>query len=202
MDNSLDFYTYTHSAPQGGIFYVGKGSGRRVYSMADRSYLWREELNKHDGILMQVVNRFATEEEAFIDEQRLVCKCLEKGLYLVNQTEGGKGATGYKQSKETRKKIADAIRGFKHEIVSCPKCGDTGGLTSMKRWHFDNCKGATNKFKARVTVNNNRLFLGVYPTKEKADEAMHAYYKSVGKEIPKEFYRKGTGRVKPVAEVV
>ena len=29
---------------------------------------------------------------------------------------------------------------FKHEIVKCPNCNKSGGISSMKRWHFDNCK--------------------------------------------------------------
>jgi group I intron endonuclease len=31
-------------------------------------------------------------------------------------------------------------KGFKHKIVECPYCNKTGGLSAMKKYHFDNCK--------------------------------------------------------------
>ena len=27
-----------------------------------------------------------------------------------------------------------------HEIITCPHCNKCGGVSAMKRWHFDNCK--------------------------------------------------------------
>lgn len=30
-------------------------------------------------------------------------------------------------------------------IVSCPHCGNDGGIKNMHRWHFDNCKTLKNK---------------------------------------------------------
>lgn len=41
---------------------------------------------------------------------------------------------------ETKKKISEALKGKKHEKVTCDHCGKVGGVTGMKRWHFDNCK--------------------------------------------------------------
>ena len=43
-------------------------------------------------------------------------------------------------SEAGRKAIIEANTGRKHETVTCPHCGKTGGLTAMPRWHFDNCK--------------------------------------------------------------
>ena len=31
-------------------------------------------------------------------------------------------------------------RGMTQTEVECPHCGKTGGISAMKRWHFDNCK--------------------------------------------------------------
>jgi hypothetical protein len=47
---------------------------------------------------------------------------------------------GKKASEETRKKLSELHKGKKHNIVSCPYCNKAGGLNSMTRWHFDNCK--------------------------------------------------------------
>lgn len=180
MDNRLAFYTYIHATPDGVVFYVGKGKKGRVYSMSDRSWLWRKEFEKHDGILMKVVKRFATEQEAFEHEMQLVANYKAQGVVLVNMTEGGNGPNGYKQSEETRLIKSKKMRGYKHPVVSCPHCGDVGGATSMKRWHFDNCKGSTPKFKARATVDGQRIYLGKYHTKEEADKVAQDYYTSIG----------------------
>jgi len=32
------------------------------------------------------------------------------------------------------------VIGLKQKIVECPICYQKGGLSNMKRWHFDNCK--------------------------------------------------------------
>lgn len=36
--------------------------------------------------------------------------------------------------------ISDSMTGKKHQIVICPYCTKSGGITGMMRWHFDNCK--------------------------------------------------------------
>lgn len=43
-------------------------------------------------------------------------------------------------SDETRKKLSDLAVGRIYETVVCNHCGKVGGITGMKRWHFDNCK--------------------------------------------------------------
>lgn len=58
----------------------------------------------------------------------------------VNAKKGLKGKDnpmyGQTHSKEIRKIISDAN---KQKIV-CPHCNKTGGISIMKRWHFNNCK--------------------------------------------------------------
>jgi len=44
------------------------------------------------------------------------------------------------QTDESNQKRSLANKGRKFSLVTCPNCSKTGGLTSMKRWHFDNCK--------------------------------------------------------------
>lgn len=48
-------------------------------------------------------------------------------------------------SLETRKKIADSLKGIKQEQITCPHCGKVGGDRAMKRHHFDNCKFMVNE---------------------------------------------------------
>ena len=47
---------------------------------------------------------------------------------------------GKKQSPELVAKRAAALRGRPQERIICPHCKKEGGLTGMKRYHFDNCK--------------------------------------------------------------
>ena len=79
--------------------------------------------------------------------------------------------------------------GFKHKIVTCPNCGTSGGATSIYRWHFDNCKGKKSTFKARVSYNNKRFYLGYFATQQEADQKCIDFYASVNKPLPKEFIR-------------
>ena len=44
------------------------------------------------------------------------------------------------QSAEFIEKRISKIRGVKKKIVKCPHCEQSGGISQMKRWHFDNCK--------------------------------------------------------------
>jgi hypothetical protein len=43
-------------------------------------------------------------------------------------------------SDETKQKMSEAHTGVPQEQVECPHCGKIGGISNMKRYHFDNCK--------------------------------------------------------------
>ena len=52
-----------------------------------------------------------------------------------------KGTSGIKtHTEESKNKIGAANKGRIHTKITCPHCNKEGGCTSMKRWHFDNCK--------------------------------------------------------------
>jgi hypothetical protein len=96
---------------------------------------------------------------------------------------------GKKHSEETKAKRSAKLRNYKHKILTCPQCGKSGGETALKRWHFDKCTG-TNEFRARATVDGRRVHLGRFSTQEEADNATIAFYNSVNKPVPKEFWAK------------
>jgi hypothetical protein len=81
------------------------------------------------------------------------------------------------------------MSGYKYEIVTCPKCKTSGGIVTMKRWHFDNCTGKKGTYKARVTYNNERIYLGKFLTEQEATQKCIDFYASVNKQLPKEFIR-------------
>ena len=47
---------------------------------------------------------------------------------------------GKKPSEETRAKMSSAQKGIPKAKITCPHCSKLGGISPMKRWHFDNCK--------------------------------------------------------------
>jgi len=182
-------YTYAHLTPKGKIFYIGKGVGDRAYSFSDRSHDWRRAVKQNQGVQIQILANWDTEEEAF-DHERLLIDCFTDMKYkLVNKAKGGKGAYGVVFSEERKQYLSKKLTGIKHDIVTCPHCQTVGGITTMKRWHFDNCTGQKGKFKARVTYNGKRKHLGYFVTQQEADQKCIDFYASVNKPLPKEFIR-------------
>ena len=182
------YYTYAHYTPKGDLFYIGKGKDDRAYSYRDRGYQWRDVVAKNRGIAIEILADWDTESEALSHEELLISCFKDMGANLVNLTDGGLGVKGYKQSPETRQKRIGLLTGFKHQNVTCPVCKKQGGQTSMKRWHFDKCTG-NRPFKARISYNNKRMFLGNFATQQEADQKCIDFYASVNKPLPKEFIR-------------
>ena len=60
--------------------------------------------------------------------------------------------------------------------VSCIKCRKAGSLSGITRWHFNGCIGQRNH-KARVTINGKRQSIGMFATKEEANQARINYLK-------------------------
>lgn len=82
------FYTYAHfrnDTQQ--IFYIGKGSGRRMFRKEARNYHWHNVVAKA-GYTPLLLAKWKTEHEAYEHEKFLI-KCFEG--FLVNQSLGGDG---------------------------------------------------------------------------------------------------------------
>jgi hypothetical protein len=170
----MTFYTYAHSTTDGKVFYVGKGVGDRAYSKSDRSLAWKEVVKKSKGYAVALLADWQSENDAY-EHEKLLIECFRSmGHNLVNLTSGGKGVLDYCQTEESRELRRKLLTGFVHKQVTCPNCGHSGGETSMKRWHFENCKGYR-PFKARATKNGVRVYLGMYATKAEADMVEKAF---------------------------
>ena len=191
----MKYYTYTHSTPDGDVFYVGKGSGHRAYSTGKRTLAWRQMVEQHGGITIRIVARFEVEADAFAHEIALVDKYSEQGVLLLNLTAGGQGPLGYCQTEELRAYKRSLMTGYKHDKITCPHCGFVGGATSTKRWHFDKCKGLRT-FKSRATIHGQRVFLGNYATQEEALRVSEKF-KARAVNMPPEAVRKEALGVRP-----
>lgn len=113
------YYVYTHHrADNGEVFYVGcaatqerKGHGGfgRAYDFKLRTRAWFEVAGRAGGVEVTIVARCAKRAEAFALERRLIARFgrMDRGLgLLVNQTDGGAGASGQIGTPESRRKKA------------------------------------------------------------------------------------------------
>lgn len=110
----MQHYTYIHKTNDGSVFYVGKGRGRRawVHSGRNRSQSWRDHTKAH-GLQVELCGRWETELEAFEHEKFLIAFFKDMGFVLLNKTNGGGGAGGMKQSKESNALRSAALLGRK-----------------------------------------------------------------------------------------
>jgi group I intron endonuclease len=96
-------YTYAHAKPDGTIFYIGKGIGRRAYSKNRNNY-WKNIVAKY-GYEVQILAHWNTEKESLDHEVLLIACMKDMGIELCNLTDGGEGATGYKHKEEHKVKL-------------------------------------------------------------------------------------------------
>lgn len=47
---------------------------------------------------------------------------------------------GWTHSQEWKNNMSKIMSGKKDRVVTCPHCNKQGGVSGMKRYHFDNCK--------------------------------------------------------------
>jgi hypothetical protein len=111
----MTYFAYVHARPetvnQSGIFYVGKGKNGRSHDLNERNRYHGFIVDKYgkENILIGKMD-CSTEEIAFELEKGLI-KCLRRsGVEITNQTEGGDGSSGFKQSEETKRKHSIAAK--------------------------------------------------------------------------------------------
>jgi len=88
------FYTYAHYTPEGRLFYIGKGHGRRAYTFHKRNNYWNNVVEKYGKPDVQILANWGTEKEAFSHEILLIDCFKELGHKLVNLSNGGEGSSG------------------------------------------------------------------------------------------------------------
>ncbi|MEN9936048.1 MAG: hypothetical protein RLZZ387_2627 [Chloroflexota bacterium] len=111
----MSHYAYIHARPDTrdalGVFYVGKGAGRRFRPSIRRNRHHSNVVAKHgaENILVGVIE-CSSEDIAHALERGLI-KCLRRsGAKLVNLTDGGEGSSGYVPTEEAKAKIGEAFR--------------------------------------------------------------------------------------------
>lgn len=103
-NSTVSFYVYLHRrATDGRVFYVGKGKCKRAFDKSKRSTHWKRIVAKH-GYTVEFVQRDIQEWYAFELEKDLIAYYGRENL--CNRTDGGDGVSGYKHSKEAKRKIS------------------------------------------------------------------------------------------------
>jgi hypothetical protein len=102
MKNPNSFYTYAYLREDRSPYYIGKGSGRRIYVKGGR--FCGIPKNKSQIIFLK---QNLTEEEAFKHEKYMIAVFGRKDLgtgILRNMTDGGEGTSGRLKSEEEKEK--------------------------------------------------------------------------------------------------
>lgn len=107
-------YVYLHyRADNRSIMYVGKGRRGRWLSKNGRGGYWTNSAKLH-GVIAEIVQDNLDDDSAMLLEMWLIAKFRHEGMSLVNRTDGGEGASGFKQSEETKELRASKMRGELH----------------------------------------------------------------------------------------
>lgn len=161
-----DKVVYRHLKPCGEVFYIGIGTKKRPYKKVGRSKLWTNTINKY-GYEVQILKEDLSWEEA------VELECILIDYYgridigtgtLVNFTDGGDGALGYKYTEEHKTKMSEAHKGKTHSEETKAKisgktivCTETG----MKWYTIKSCAEYNN-----INPNNLKNYLsGRYKNK-------------------------------------
>jgi hypothetical protein len=86
----MKFYVYAHSNDAHGVFYIGKGKGKRLYTTGNRSQFWKRIVKKH-GYTAEILYETDSEDDAYQNEMRLIAEYKAKNQCIANMTMGGDG---------------------------------------------------------------------------------------------------------------
>jgi hypothetical protein len=84
------YYVYAHCNEQYGIFYVGKGTGKRLYKTSNRNTFWKNIVKKH-GYEAMIIEECDTEESAYQREIHWIAHYKSLGQCVANFSMGGDG---------------------------------------------------------------------------------------------------------------
>jgi hypothetical protein len=88
-------YVYIHKRLSTGLpFYIGKGTGKRLFNKQQRSKHWHNVINKDGGFTAEKIVENVDDEFAFLAEIEAIDKYRKLGFKLINRTNGGEGQAG------------------------------------------------------------------------------------------------------------
>lgn len=97
------YYVYQHIRPDTGcVFYIGKGTGKRLRQTSNRNIHWKRIVAKAGGFESVIVSTFLLESDALKAEIELIAKMKSDGIKLCNLTIGGDGVSGLVHTQESK----------------------------------------------------------------------------------------------------
>jgi len=84
------FYVYAHTNDFHGVFYVGKGSGKRLFTTGNRNEFWKRIVAKH-GYTASIIEECVDEESAYAREIFWIEHYKQQGQCCANFSLGGDG---------------------------------------------------------------------------------------------------------------
>ena len=169
------FYTYAFLREDRTPYYIGKGTGNRIYRTTRR----RVKPPKDKSRIIYLKKNL-TEENAFRHEIYMIAVFGRKDLgtgILRNETNGGEGASGVVKSDETRKKLSEAHKGKTHSEET------KGKLSELK-------KGKNNPNYGKSPSEETRKKL----SERQKGEKNHNYGKTYSEERKRKIGDAGKGR--------
>lgn len=140
IPNSTTFYVYALARPvkrDWRIFYVGKGSKRRVFDHENEARkghkchkcnIIRKVLREGDEIQRYILLTTGDEQEAFDYEREMIA--LHGRENLCNLTDGGDGISGYKASDASKKKSS----AYRKQLYTNAEARKKAGNGSRRVW--------------------------------------------------------------------
>lgn len=138
-------YVYKLKNNNGDVFYVGKGTGNRMYKhiqIAKGNSQNKKKNPKLYNKINHIVENGGYVIPEVVFESEINQDCLEREIslikeigleFLCNLTEGGEGTIGYKLSEETRQKISESKKGKKRIFTEEHKKNISNSIRGKKR---------------------------------------------------------------------
>lgn len=179
----MTFYAYVHIRPGAdahGVFYVGKGRGRRSQDFSRRNLHHTHIIEKYGPKNIDVAHMECSSEDLAFDLERGLIKCLRKiGVDLVNVTDGGEGVSGLRHSKQSRAQMSAKRVGKSHREETKIK------MSEVRRGHANHFFGKSHSDETKKRISDTKK---ANPTDYWAD-------KSRSEETRKKISEALTGRV-------
>jgi hypothetical protein len=168
------YYVYQHKTiDTNSIFYIGKGKGKRAFTKSNRSDYWKKVVAKH-GLQVEFVVKDVDEEFAFLVEAECIDRNKKLGIKLINMTDGGEGASGYKHTETHKQKMKGnkfgastwgiSFKGKTHSDEQKVKWAETRkGVTSPR-------KGVVLSDETKRKISQSRIGLIVKKRRVLSDE--------------------------------